>query len=77
MIEALLTSAEGPLQRSLMEMKELSEIFSCSSKPNDRAARWARSLKWPFQKADVEKIVVSLERHKSTLALQFDVENLD
>ena len=37
-----------------------------------RARRWAKKLMWPFQKADVDKIVGNIERGKTTLILEFE-----
>jgi hypothetical protein len=73
-LAALLTDQDGPLQSVLSELKMIEVKLGKS--PTDKPTRLLRSLKWPFQKADVEKMVVAIDNNKSTLALQFTVENL-
>jgi hypothetical protein len=38
--------------------------------------RLLRALKWPFQKAEVQKIVDMIERHKSALSMYLGMKNL-
>jgi hypothetical protein len=42
----------------------------------DRPARWSKSLEWPFQKPDIQKLVAGIQNNKSTLALHVTVQNL-
>jgi predicted oxidoreductase len=73
-LSALLTDQNGPLQSVLLELKRIETKIG--GVPKDRSARVLKSLKWPFQKAEVEKMVLAIDSNKSTLALQFTVENL-
>jgi hypothetical protein len=73
-LAALLTDQDGPLQSVLLELKRIETKLGAT--PKDKPARVLRSLKWPFQKADVEKMVLAIDSNKATLALQFTIENL-
>ena len=66
----------GPLQAILVELRTLESKLGPVRSPNSRSLRWIKSLKWPFQEEEVNKIVMTIEHHKSTLQLQFDIEIL-
>ena len=74
LLSALLTAQEGPLQSVFTELKRIE--LKLGPSPKDKTARALRSLKWPFRKADMEKMVFSIDSNKATLALQFTIENL-
>jgi hypothetical protein len=72
---ALFVDPAGPLRQSELDLTNLKSDLNAESKPT-RFGNAARALTWPFKKKDVEKIVVRLERHKSSLDLEIGVETL-
>jgi hypothetical protein len=58
-LAARLMDQDGPLQSVLLELKRIENKLGETSK--DKSARLLRSLKWPFQKADVEKMVLAID----------------
>lgn len=72
----LLDNPDGPLQKSNVELKTLQEKLVDKAKSRSRFKQAFDSLKWPFQKGDVEKAVSNIDRHKSALQLQIGTESL-
>jgi hypothetical protein len=72
----VLKDVNGPLQSTLYEMKSIQKKLGPSTVFNTTASKFFKSLTWPFQKGDVEKILVVIERNKSTLALAFSIQNM-
>jgi len=83
--------AEGPGATKLIALKPLLESSSVElGKEFDRVLRilqpglgqragrkvLRQSLKWPFQKADVEQILQLLERHKSALTFAMNSDQM-
>jgi len=66
------------LESSSSELEErfdrILQILQPGVRQNKKRKTPRESLKWPFQKADVEQIIQLLERHKSdlTFAMNFD-----
>ncbi|TVY45290.1 putative ankyrin repeat protein [Lachnellula subtilissima] len=71
--ETLLTQ---PLEGVRAELKDLKEKLQGSEASETRARRALQSLVWPFKKKDAEKLVVAIEKHKSSLSLLVGVESL-
>jgi hypothetical protein len=76
LVSKLVEDPNGPLQVVWVELKTLEGKLGKSPNSNERTARWLRSLKWPFQKGDIKKITSAIESNKSTLILDYTVENV-
>jgi uncharacterized phage infection (PIP) family protein YhgE len=74
----LFTDASGPLQQCKAELEKLR--LELGTSPNTKGqrilGRAIQILTWPFKKSDVEKAVVAIERHKSSLVLEVGLETL-
>jgi ankyrin repeat domain-containing protein 50 len=71
----LMADTDG-IQMVWAEIRRLESKLGTAPSENNRTAGWLRSLKWPFQKKDVEKSIAAIELGKTTLILQFGIENL-
>jgi hypothetical protein len=56
------------LGRTNGQLKEVDEKLD-NKKSRNPLKRYGRALKWPFESKEVEKIIASLERNKSTINL--------
>ncbi|KUJ23943.1 uncharacterized protein LY89DRAFT_662723 [Mollisia scopiformis] len=74
-VDPVFVDQAGPLKQCQEELSKLEAALEISTH-RGRIRKSVQSLKWPFEKKDVEKRVVVLERHKSSLALCIGVENL-
>jgi ankyrin repeat domain-containing protein 50 len=74
----LFTDALGPLQQCKAELKKLRLDLETSPKAKGQRSlgRAIQILTWPFKKSDVEKAMVAIERHKSSLVLEVGLETL-
>jgi len=73
LVSELVEDPNGPLQVVWVELKTLEGKLGKSPSSNERTAR---SLKWPFRKGDIKKITSAIESNKSTLILDYTVENV-
>ncbi|TVY27932.1 Vegetative incompatibility protein HET-E-1 [Lachnellula hyalina] len=71
--ETLLTQ---PLEGVRADLEDLMKKLQGSEASETRARRALQSLTWPFKKKDAEKLVVAIEKHKSSLSLLVGVESL-
>jgi hypothetical protein len=74
----LFTDPSGPLQHCQAELEKLRLELETSPKTKGQRSlgRAIQILTWPFKKSDVEKAVVAIERHKSSLVLEVGLEIL-
>lgn len=63
----------SPLKQVATELSRILEKIPLVSL--GKRAKVARSLKWPFEKAGVEKSIATIERHKSSLSLDIGITN--
>ncbi|CAG8962108.1 hypothetical protein HYFRA_00005151 [Hymenoscyphus fraxineus] len=70
----LFTDPSGPLKQSEIELKKL--VLNLGTPPDSHFLRKLESWKWPFKAGDIEKIVLQIEKHKSSLTTQLGVEAL-
>lgn len=73
---ALLTNPSGPLRRAELELHKLQLELKILVKGQKSLDKAVRSLIWPFKKKDIEKAVGTIERCKSSLTLELQVEHL-
>jgi hypothetical protein len=73
---ALLKGPSGPLKQAELELQKLNTQLKILPSHQRGLGKALRSLTWPFFKKDVEKAVVCIDRHKSSLILEIGVENL-
>jgi hypothetical protein len=63
------TNPSGPLRQSELELHKLRLELNVSPKSQWGFGKTVQSLTWPFKKKDVEKTVVTIDRHKASLTL--------
>ncbi|PVH85782.1 ankyrin [Cadophora sp. DSE1049] len=75
----LLKKRKGPLQLLNKELEDLRAKLESNRYPRKTSRKRERIvyLMWPFHKTDVEKSMNVIERYKSTLELEFSIENLN
>lgn len=73
---ALFTDPSGPLIQSELELLKLRLKLNVSSKSQRGFGKTVQSLTWPFKRRDVERTVVTIDRHKASLTLVIGVEAL-
>jgi len=71
----LLKNPSGSLRQCELELHRLRLELKVLPKGQNGIAKAVRCFTWPFKKA-VEKVVVTIERYKSSLILEVGVENL-
>jgi hypothetical protein len=72
----VLQSPTGVLNQCKSDFAGLESQLALPKNLQGRRGRFLRALKWPFQKAEVQKIVDMIERHKSALSMYLGVQNL-
>jgi hypothetical protein len=72
----LLQNPQGPLQQSKVELECIRNVLGPPASTRKKLESAARSLKWPFHKKDIEKIISVIDGHVSRLSLQIGMENL-
>jgi hypothetical protein len=72
----VLQSPTGVLNQCKSDLAGLESQFALPKNLQGCHGRLLRALKWPFQKAEVQKIVDMIERHKSALSTYLGVQNL-
>lgn len=73
-IKALLEDKNGPVTLCESELVKLRDKLKYS--PAHFQVGKLKSLKWPFQKKDIDKIVRAIDKHKDDLVLALGIENL-
>lgn len=69
-------NASGPLKQAEEELERILDKLVILPKDQRKRDRVFQSLKWPFEKKEVEKTLVAIERAKSSLNLELGLENL-
>jgi len=72
-LKPLLESSSLELER---EFNRILQILQPGLRQKTKKKLLRQSLKWPFQKADVEQILQLLERHKSTLTVAMNSDQM-
>jgi hypothetical protein len=71
----LLNQPNGPVEGSLGELLELRRRLNTGEGNTEmRRVGW-RALKWPFQRKEVDKIVLALEGYKATFNMALTADN--
>jgi ankyrin repeat domain-containing protein 50 len=66
---SLISREDGPLQQCQLELMALAARLEPGEGTNKMKAFGLRALKWPFTSKEVDKILIYIGRHKSTLNL--------
>ncbi|KAF4634189.1 hypothetical protein G7Y89_g3916 [Cudoniella acicularis] len=74
--ETLLANPSGPLRQAELELHKLQLKLKVLAKGQKSLDKAVQSLIWPFKEKDIEKAVGTIERYKSSLTLELQVEHL-
>lgn len=72
----LFKNPSGALRRCELELHRLRLELKVLPKGQGGIVKAVRCFTWPFKKKDVGKVVVTIERYKSSLVLEIGVEKL-
>lgn len=72
----LVSQENGPLQQCQRDLEELVAKLNPGQGKNTMRQYGLRALKWPFTSKDVDKVLVTIGRHKATFNLVLAADNV-